>query len=86
MRRAVSSCRASGKDQAGAFRRGDGIASSLILNDGDEELDLVGAMAVRVDRVWLESGRIGETGVGAVDGNAHAGSGGSTFMNTPRVP
>jgi hypothetical protein len=28
-------------------------------------------VAVRVDRVGLESGRVGETGVGAVDGSAH---------------
>jgi hypothetical protein len=39
---------------------------------------------VRVDRVWLESGRGGETGVGAVDGNAHAREGGLTSPQPPR--
>jgi len=71
-------------DQAGAIRRGDGIAPVLLLNDGGQELDLVGAVLVRVDRVWLESGRGGETGVGAVDGNAHAREGGSTSPQPPR--
>jgi len=59
-------------DLATAFGERDGIAPALLLNDGSQKLDLVGAMPVWVGRVRLERVGIGQSSVGAVDGNAHA--------------
>jgi len=43
----------------------------------------VGAMPVRIRRIRLEGVRIGESRVGAVDGNAHAGELLSTRLTIP---
>jgi hypothetical protein len=51
-------------NQARALRDGDRVAPTLLLDDRGEELDLVGAVPVRVDRVGLERVRIDEGGVG----------------------
>ena len=58
-------------DLATAFGERDGIAPALLLNDGSQKLDLVGAVPVWVGRVRLERVGIGQTSVGAVNGNAH---------------
>ena len=54
-----------------ALGKGDGIAPALLLNDGSQKLDLVGAVAIGVGRIRLERIGIGQPGVGAVDGDAH---------------
>jgi hypothetical protein len=58
-------------DLATAFGERDGIAPALLLNDGRQQLDLVGAVTVGIGRVRLERVGIGQTSVGAVDGDAH---------------
>ena len=58
-------------DLAAAIGKGDGVAPALLLNDGGQQLDLVGAMPVWVGRVRLERVGIGQTSVGAVNGDAH---------------
>ena len=58
-------------DQARALRHGDRVAPALLLDDRGQKLDLVGAVAVRIDRVRLERVRIDEAGVGAMHGDAH---------------
>ena len=59
-------------DQPGALGYGDGIAPTLLLDDRREKLDLVGAVAVWVNRVGFQRVGIQEAGVGAMHGNAHA--------------
>ncbi len=56
---------------AAALGERDGIAPALLLNDGSQQLDLVGAVPVGVGRIRLERVGIGQTSVGAVNGDAH---------------
>ena len=58
-------------DLAAALGERDGIAPALLLNDGSQQLNLVGAVTVGIGRIRLERVGIGQTSVGAVDGNAH---------------
>ena len=58
-------------DLAAAIGKGDGVAPALFLNDGGQQLDLVGAMPVWVGRIRLERVGIGQSSVGAVNGDAH---------------
>ncbi len=59
-------------DQAAAVADGNGSPPALFLDDGREELNLMGAMLVRVDRVGRQFGRINQGIMGAVDFEAHA--------------
>ena len=58
-------------DLAAAVGDGDRIAPALLLNDGGQQLDLMGAVTVGIGRVRLKRVRIGQPSMGAVNGDAH---------------
>jgi hypothetical protein len=73
-------------DQARALRHGNRVAPALLLDDRRQQLELVGAVAVRIDRIRLEGVRIDEAGVGAMHGDAHAPAMPSTSLRLTRQP
>ena len=67
-------------DEPTAFAHRDRIAPALFLDDRRQQLDLMGAVLIRVARIWLQRIRVHQFGVGAVNGDAHAAGGVSTRL------
>src|SRR5690606_31023479 len=73
-------------DESASFGNRDRIAPALVLDDRGEQLDLVRAVPVRIDRIGLQRVRIKQRGMGAVGGNAHPARRLSTWARTLTPP
>ena len=70
----------SADDESTAFAEGNRIAPALLLDDRRQQLDLMGAVLVRIAWIGLQQVRIHQLGVRAVNGDAHAAGGVSTRL------
>ena len=67
-------------DESAAFANRDRVAPALLLDDRRQQLDLMGAVLIRVARIGLQRVRVHQLGVRAVNGDAHAAGGVSTRL------